>query len=753
MTPVTRRTFVGGAMAAALAVGGAGRAVAASGAASAQAAPPNLAAARAAIQRLSGLDPSRFALSTLVAGAGETDAFQISRVGDQVGIAGSSTVALLSGFNWWLKYVARGHLSANGDQLQLPSTLPTPATPIRMSTELAERYAYNFTFFGYTSPYWQWPEWERELDFLAINGTNRALALIGQEIVWYDTFRDFGMSELEVRQWISMPAHQPWQWYGETTGYDLDASGYSGPVSVEFLHKRRDLGQQIVARMRELGITPVFPAFVGHVPDEVFKSRHPGTHIPAQKDYAGHPRPYWLDTTEALYPEVARRFYEAQRTHFGTTTHFSNDLFHEVGDDLPDYLDGANLGDAAVAVQNALEEASPGAIWLLQGWQSNPRLEILNAVDENRVIVLDLDSDDDRKWEDTEAYWGVPWCWGSIQNFGGRLGMFGNLGEPGQTFPRVRTRPERRRLVGCAWVQEGLHQNPIVPDLLGEMMWRRSAVDLSTWVRDFAVRRYGSDDANAIKAWDILRRTAYSYVSTNHTTGEGPFESAFQAMPDLNLRSVSMFGPDEFRYLPEEFEPALPALLAVAPALRNKPTYKYDVVDVTRQVLANRGRLLLDKIREAYEAKDRTELARHSNRFLTTIDQTERILGTHPQWMLGPWLEQAKTWGTTADEKQLIEWNARSMITIWTEEAFGTLREYANREWHGLLSSYYKPRWQRFLTDLPATMASGKQPEYGDWLARGDAWSQQTELHRTTPAADPYTVAADIAAALAADPL
>src|SRR5689334_2826305 len=200
MTSVTRRTFVGGAMAAALAAGPVGRAIAAPGAVTAPTA-PNLAAVRAAIQRRTGLDPSRFALSTLAPGAGEVDAFQIGRSGDQVGIAASSTVAMLSGVNWWLKYVARGHISPNGDQLQFPSTLPTPATPIRMSTELAERYAYNFTFFGYTSPYWQWPEWERELDFLALNGTNRALALIGQEIVWYDTFRDFGLTELEVRQW------------------------------------------------------------------------------------------------------------------------------------------------------------------------------------------------------------------------------------------------------------------------------------------------------------------------------------------------------------------------------------------------------------------------------------------------------------------------------------------------------------------------------------------------------------------------
>lgn len=715
----------------------------------------DLAAVRAAIGRLTGRGTEQFLLGPLSLAPGETDAFRIQGAAGRVEIAGSSSVALMSGFHWWLKYVAGGHLSTNGDRLGLPATLPAPASPIRMSTELAERYAYNFTFFGYTSPFWSWTQWERELDYLAASGTNRALALIGQEIVWYDTFRDFGVSELEVRQWIAQPAHQPWQWYGEITGFDWDASAYSGPVSVDLLNRRRDLGRQIVDRMWQLGITPVFPAFVGHVPDQMFADAHPDTHIPAQADYAGHPRPWWLDCTEALYPDVAQRFYQAQAEHFGTTTHYSNDLFHEVGDgELPSLLDGANLGDAAIAVQNELENAVPGARWLLQGWQDNPRLEVLNAVDENRVIVLDLDSDDSRKWEDTEAYWGVPWCWGSIQNFGGRLGMFGNLVEPARTLQQVRTNPARRRLVGTAWVLEGTHNNPVVADLLGEVVWRRSPIDdLNPWILGYARRRYGVDDPKAAEAWATLLRTAYSYASTGHSTGEGPFETPFAAVPTLNLTSVSSFGPWTWRYNPAEFAPCLNLLLAVGPAVRGTATYKYDLVDVTRQVLANRGRLLLDKLRAAYQAKNRTEVTRHSQRFLRALDLSEQLLGTHEDWLLGPWLEQAKAWSGNPDERAILEWDARSMITIWSEEAVGVLHEYANRDWHGLLGGYYKPRWQRFLDALPATITSGRPPVFTDWADRGDAWSQQTEPHRTVPTGDPYTVATSIATELANDPL
>lgn len=759
MHSISRRSFLAGTMATALLGAGAARAASAQAdVLTAAGVPADGPLVRAAIARLLGRDvDGLIGLRQLAPQAGEADAFEVREFEGRPIFAGTSAVATLSAFHWWLKYVAGQHLSANGDRIALPATLPTPAATIRQSTELTERYAYNFTVFGYTTPFWGWSEWEREIDLLAAAGTNRALALIGQEMVWYETFQDFGMTELQVRQWISQPAMQPWQWYGETTGYDDGASSFSGPVSLALLEKRAELGLRIVGRMRELGITPVFPAFAGHVPDQVFADLHPDTHIPAQGDYSGHPRPYWLDTTEALYPEVAQRFYEAQADRFGTTTHYSNDLFHEVGtDDLPAMLDGADLGEAAKAVQDELEKAVPGAIWLMQGWQDNPQLDVLNAVDENRVVVLDLDSDDSRKWEATEAYWGVPWCWGTIQNFGGRLGMFGNLTEPGRTFPAVRTSPERKRLVGSAMALEGTHHNPVVADLLSEMTWRRGAVDLEPWILGYARRRYGADDPHATAAWRILLRTAYSFAATGHSEGEGPFETPFAAWPTLNLTSASNFGPDNWRYDPAEFAPVLGEILAVAPALRTSATYRYDLVDVTRQVLANRGRLLLDQLREAYEARDRAGVSRHSQRFLRALDLSSEILATDRNWLLGPWLEQAKSWGADAEERGILEWHARSILTIWTSKTLGAtgLHDYANRDWHGLLGGYYRPRWQKFLDALPGTITSGNEPSLDDeWDRFGLAWTQQTEAHATEPVGDPYTVASRIATELAGDPV
>ncbi|SDN17938.1 alpha-N-acetylglucosaminidase [Allokutzneria albata] len=746
MTRFHRRGFLQTALAGALVA-------AAPGTASAESPRPprtfDTAALRTAITRLLGGNTGwaqQFDLRPMEPPAGAYDVFDIAGERGAVELSASSPVALMSGFHWWLKYVAGGHLSANGDRLDLPRRLPAPKRPITKTTSLTDRYAYNFTVFGYTMPYWHWEDWERELDLLAASGYNRVLSMVGQEIIWYELFQNFGLTEYEVRQWIAQPAHQPWQWYGEITGYDDGESAYSGPVSVELMRKRADLGRRINERMWQLGITPVLPAFIGHVPDRVFAQRNPFAKVIPQEDYGGHPRPWWLAATDPLWPQVAEQFYRLQAKHFGTSTHYSNDLMHEGG-----VLGDVKIGDAGRAVQNALTKAVPNATWLLQAWQGNPRKELIESIDRNRVIVLDLDSDDGPLWNKTNAFWGAPWAWGTIQNFGGRLGMFGNLIEPGRTLPAVRKAPDRGRLTGTAMVLEGTYHNPVVGDLLAEMTWRDEPVELEGWIADYVRRRYGTADQNALTAWRVLLNTAYSYKATGHTSGEGPHETPFAAEPALTVTSASSFAPKTWRYPPEQFEPALAALLRVHPMLRQLKTYRYDLVDVTRQVLANRARRVLDRVRTAYQAKNRLEVERLGERFLHYADLTDRVLGTHEQWMLGPWEQRAKGWAATPLEEEILVWNARSILTIWTIKGCGVFHEYANRDWHGLMGQYYRARWQRWFTELAKTVDLGIPPVFNDWCSRADNWARRAATHPTKPLGDTYTIAAGIAAELAGE--
>nr|WP_152393094.1 alpha-N-acetylglucosaminidase TIM-barrel domain-containing protein [Paenibacillus guangzhouensis] len=138
------------------------------------------------------------------------DYFRIAGTSGSLEISGTSPAVLLTGFNWYLKSIAKANVNWNGEQLNLPMQLPLPGSPIEQQANVSHRYALNDTDDGYTGAYRTWEDWQRLIDVLALHGINEVLVTVGQEAVYYDTFQEFGYTEQEMRDWITLPAHQPW---------------------------------------------------------------------------------------------------------------------------------------------------------------------------------------------------------------------------------------------------------------------------------------------------------------------------------------------------------------------------------------------------------------------------------------------------------------------------------------------------------------------------------------------------------------
>lgn len=111
--------------------------------------------------------------------------------------------------------------------------------------------------------------------------------------------------------------------------------------------------------------------------------------------------------------------------------------------------------------------------------------------------------------------------------------------------------------------------------------------------------------------------------------------------------------------------------------------------------------------------------------------------------MLGPWLQKAREAGVTEEEKQLYEWNARTLITVWGDRKAaneGGLHDYAHREWSGLLKDFYYPRWKAWFTFLQNRM-EGKEQEEIDWFRMEEKWTRRQNNYPVTSQADPVTTA------------
>ena len=76
------------------------------------------------------------------------------------------------------------------------------------------------------------------------------------------------------------------------------------------------------------------------------------------------------------------------------------------------------------------------------------------------------------------------------------------------------------------------------------------------------------------------------------------------------------------------------------------------------------------------------------------------------------------------------------------------LHEYANRDWSGLISSYYARRWQLYFDSLAAAMKSGTQPTPIDWYKFGDQWNRSPQKFPANAKGDPYAASLLVAKSL-----
>ena len=131
----------------------------------------------------------------------------------------------------------------------------------------------------------------------------------------------------------------------------------------------------------------------------------------------------------------------------------------------------------------------------------------------------------------------------------------------------------------------------------------------------------------------------------------------------------------------------------------SKP-YRFDIVDVQRQIMTNLGQVIHKCAADAFRAKDKAAFTLHSSRFLTLLEDMDQLLYTRPEYSFDRWLTKARSWGDTEFEKDLMEQDATSLVTIWGSDGDPVIFDYSWREWAGLIKGYYLPRWEKFYAML-----------------------------------------------------
>lgn len=670
------------------------------------------------------------------------------RVGTRSGkllLGGTSNATILRALDVYLGQFLHADVSWNGQQVSIPSKLPLPKADVVQAANVKNRYYGNDTEDGYTGAYRTWNDWQHEIDVLALHGINEVFMPVGTEAVYDDTLQDFGYSDAEARAFIPLPGHEPWWLLGGLQGSN---AGDPGPISRQLVDRRAALGKQIVSRLQDLGIKPVLPGFTGYVPND-FVTRNPAAHVLPQTDWCGYVRPSWLDPTNDMYAKVAAAFYRHSADLLGTASMYKMDPLHEAGTNTTTARDTVDLKAVSVDMDNALQTARPGAIWVLLGWQTNPLPETIAAVDHSHLLVLDGISDRmaATSWHRDTDWQGTPWAFGSIWNYGGHTTMGANFPVWNQRYWATKA-TAGTALDGIAVLPEGGDNNPVAFDFLTQLAWASGPQDMTAWFADWATRRYGAADPAATKAWQTLGSTAYAM--TNDTGFGEAQDSIVGDEPKMTSTTAASWSPGFMRYDASTFATALKDMLGVASSLQASGAYRYDLMDVARQVLDNDYRLLLPRISAAFNAGDLATYDTLTKKWMDMVALEDRLMGTNAQTMLGPWLEEARASGATSAESDDAERDARHLVSVWGTRVaytYGSLGDYANREWNGLLGTFYGPRWKSYFDEMRLRVLAGatdSSKSTTDWYGVGDTWSSSHGGLQTAPSGDVVSIAGEV---------
>ena len=660
----------------------------------------NRQASEAFIKRLLPHHHQFFSIDSLPA-ENNKDVFEISSSQNKIILKGNTGVAIASALYYYLNNYCHVLKTWNEDTIQLPAKLPQVTTTVRQTTPYDCRYYLNYCTFNYSMSWWSWQRWEQEIDWMALHGINMPLAITGEEYTWYLVYKEMGFSDKDLESFFCGPAYFSWFWMG-----NLDAWG--GPLPLHWMQSHFQLQQKILQRERALGMQPVLPAFTGHVPSS-FKNKFPHAKLKKTNWNNGFNDTYILDASDSMFAVIGKKFLQKQTELFGTDHLYSADTFNE---NEPPSDEPAYLSSLSAKVYEGMKQADTAAVWVMQGWLfysdrkfwKEPQTKaLLESVPNNKMIILDLATEIEPVWKRTQAFYGKPWIWNMLNNFGGNTNLFGRM-ETVATEPAKALHDEQcGQLKGVGLTMEGIEQNPAIYELMLANVWNNQPVNIDNWLRQYITNRYGSANIHAMNAWNILKSTVYS-VPQNKYKRDGA-ESIIQARPTFD--SSSHWANTKLNYDANDLLPAWDEMIKALPSCKNSRGFQFDITDVTRQVLVNYALPLQQKLIKAYREKNIAEFKKHSVAFLVLVDDVDRLLATQKFFLLGKWISEARQCGITNNEKALYEMNAKDLITLWGNKDC-PLNEYACRQWSGLLSDFYKPRWQQFITALQNDLENKK---------------------------------------------
>jgi len=617
---------------------------------------------------------------------GDTDFYALSVAKGKLTVEGSSAVSICKGFNDYIFDNGYGIVSWTGNRLALPKHLPDLQRKVTVSPYVHHLY-YNVCTFGYTTPFWGWEQWEKEIDWMAMHGFDMPLSPIGGEAVLSRVWKQFGLTQEEIDEYFTGPAHFPWMRMGNIAHFQggMDEKWFDAQIALEHKINERELA---------LGMTPVYQGFAGFVPRGI-KNHYPNGHLTTTEwsSFEESCLNHMLSPTDSLFSKIGTAFIKEWEKEFGKGKYYLIDSFNEMA--IPFGKPGSK--EVCDAMRNygrmlykSISDADPDAVWVMQGWilgyQRNiwtpETLEaLLSDVPDDKMMIIDLAVDfnqyvwkNARSWDFYKGFYNKSWVWSTVPNFGGRSALVGPvdfyLNDPLDALKS----PNKGNLVGFGTSPEGVENNEITYAAISSAGWSSSPRDVRSFLSSYDKARYGSDPAGLKTFWDEMLQSSYDNF-TNGAVFGWQRRPPYRGTPKMNIN--------------DHYYSAIESFLSVSDQFKDNGLYRADAIMYGAFYLAAKTDETLRAAYRAMDADDAEEAGKLEDLALEMLSDMDKLLESHPVLRAQRWIDFAKSAGTDPQESERFAIEAKRLVSTW---GGASLHDYSARIWSGLIRDYYMPR-------------------------------------------------------------
>eukprot|EP00388_Colpodella_angusta_P037396 GDKK01041508.1.p1 GENE.GDKK01041508.1~~GDKK01041508.1.p1 ORF type:complete len:487 (+),score=29.65 GDKK01041508.1:64-1461(+) len=311
-------------------------------------------------------------------------------------------------------------------------------------------------------------------------------------------------------------------------------------------------------------------------------------------------------------------------------------------------------------------------------------------------------------------------------------------------------------MMGVGATPEGSETNPVLYELLFDSAWGvlNSGQQLrGEWQAMFWNARYGSQitsfDTEVLSLANpmLSARGAYNYIPpccSHFVSFENRPFVTYDSFMNNPLVTNTAYNPDTVTGALYQLLKPLAQMSQQdwdeAASLPGLKTYRYDLVDYLRQVIGNivtdaHFGGLANYLSAQFPQGANNSVAQVDSvmqdlqtRFVAAMQDVDDLVGCDDNYMLGRWLQEAKNISPPGEE-QLFLTNAIRQLSLWGLIG-GQVHDYASKQWNGLISAFYIPRWKLFFSYLGGVIIDSN----GQWnMPAEDEWDYLSTIEIEEP--------------------